>query len=145
MRMPPAEPFVPMAPPAYAEAKHPDPAAPQMSWATLLAGMGCKQGAQAWRVDDTQAIIAEHGANRTAHSTWVAITKNGRCYHHVTCSVLFCEGGHHRGTAYHKAVVVQRSSELRTYNGTRNEGEGALRSCGFCKKAFQDLLGQQPC
>ncbi len=140
VRPPPAAPFMP--PPQYEEDDQPDT---HMTRARLLAGERCNPGARAWSIPATQETITRHGTNPSYNLGKVGITKNGRCYHHVTCNILLCKEGPHRGMAYHGAVVIQLASNLRVYNASRAGTEDALVPCGFCQHSFLQFVGRQPC
>jgi hypothetical protein len=74
----------------------------------------------------------------------VAITTNGRRYHHVCCHTLLCQRGPHKGLAYHGGTVIQLSSIVRSYNVSREASE-QMTACGFCGEHFIHLFGRLPC
>ena len=125
------------------EVKLPEPRVAQMSRASLLlTGISCKPGARAWGISATQAEVASRYGRSSARSEKVGITKNGRCYHHVSCHVLFCRGGPHRGTAYHSAVTILPAVKLHIFNASRLGTVDALDPCPFCQERF--YLGELP-
>jgi hypothetical protein len=132
-------------PPAYPPDDEPMElvAAPTVSRAFLLAGITCRRGASAWSIRRSQNIIALHAMNPTNDAT-VAITTNGRRYHHVCCHTLLCQKGAHKGLAYHGGTVIQLSSIVRSYNVSREASE-QMTACGFCGDTFMHLFGRLPC
>jgi hypothetical protein len=133
----------PLAYPQDDEPMVPELAMVPMSRAVLLAGITCRRGAHSWSIRASQSIIALHAMNPVNDAS-VAITTNGRRYHHVTCHTLLCQAGIHRGVAFHRGTVIQLSSIVRNYNVSR-EASDQMTPCGFCRDHFEYLFGTLPC
>jgi hypothetical protein len=88
-----------------------------------------------WAQHDTQQLILTYEslslASPFAH---VAITANGRCYHHVSCVVLFSARRSNRQYCYYKSVVIQPLAVIRTYNA--DHPSKALTLCTRCQASF---------
>jgi hypothetical protein len=110
--------------------------------ALMEGGVGCHPGSNTWAIGETQSIINQFGSDTSYHQARVAITKNGQCYHHVTCPILFCNAGHQRDRAFHSAVVIVRAARMRASNLSCRDR--ARRSCTHCGNMFETLFGQQP-
>jgi hypothetical protein len=92
-----------------------------------------------WTREATETIIYNHDHNRPVQR--VAFTKNGRCYHHVSCRTLFASGNQYRAMTYHKGTIIVTLDELEIFNSTRKDTHEALAICGYC---WKKITGGRP-
>ena len=108
-----------------------------MTRAGLMAGMRCNPGARAWSISATQQLIASQAANPDTSMAKLAVTPNGFCFHHLSCTVLLCRKGVHQGKAFYGSVIIQPAHVIRRYNADRLGTREELKLCRFCQHSHQ--------